>query len=94
VIRDVLAGALEEAGFKIDLPKGAYSIMTDVGPFGFSDDVAFARHLVEEVGVTTVPGSSFYSPPFLGATKVRFCFPKRIETLKEAANRLKTLNTV
>jgi len=51
--------------------------MTDIGHFGFKDDVAFAFHLVEKIGVATVPGSSFYSRPSLGATKIRFCFPKK-----------------
>jgi aminotransferase len=87
--RDFLARGLEEAGFKVYLPNGAYYIMTDVAHFGFSDDVTFARHLVEKAGVATVPGSSFYSHPSLGATKVRFCFPKRMETLREAAERLR-----
>ena len=35
------------------------------------------------------PGSSFYSRPELGRTKVRFAFPKREETLAEAARRLR-----
>jgi aminotransferase len=87
--RDFLARALEEAGFKIYLPNGAYYIMTEVGHFGFSDDVTFARHLVEKFGVATVPGSSFYSSPSLGKTKIRFCFPKKRETLQAAAERLK-----
>jgi len=87
--RDFFARVLEGAGFKVYLPNGAYYIMTDVGHFGFSDDVTFARYLVEKAGVATVPGSSFYSHPSLGATKVRFCFPKRMETLKNAAERLK-----
>jgi aspartate/methionine/tyrosine aminotransferase len=63
--------------------------MTDVGHFGFSDDVAFAFHLVEKFGVATVPGSSFYSRSSLGKTKVRFCFPKKKETLEQAAEKLK-----
>jgi aminotransferase len=87
--RDFLAQALVEAGFKIYLPNGAYYIMTDVGHFGFPDDVAFARHLVERGGVAAVPGSSFYSHPSLGVNKVRFCFPKRRETLEQAADRLR-----
>ena len=87
--RDFLAQALVEAGFKIYLPNGAYYIMTDVGHFGFSDDMAFARYLVEKAGVATVPGSSFYSHPSLGASKVRFCFPKKRETLEQAAERLR-----
>jgi aspartate/methionine/tyrosine aminotransferase len=62
--------------------------MTDIGHFGFSDDVAFALHLVEKFGVATVPGSCFYSRSSLGTTKIRFCFPKRMETLEQAAERL------
>ena len=87
--RDFLMPVLEEAGFRIYRPNGAYYIMTDVGHFGFPDDVKFAFHLVEKVGVATVPGSSFYSKPSLGSTKIRFCFPKKPETLRKAAERLR-----
>jgi aminotransferase len=38
-----------------------------------------------------VPGSSFYSRPELGRTKIRFAFPKKLETLRAAAGRLETL---
>lgn len=89
--RDFLSRVLRETGFRVYQPRGAYYIMTDVSGFGISDDVTFARHLVEKVGVATVPGSSFYSHPSLGATKVRFCFPKKMETLAAAAARLKKL---
>lgn len=87
--RDFLARALEEAGFKVYKPAGAYYIMTDVAALGFHDDVACSLHLVEHVGVATVPGSSFYGRPGLGKTKVRFCFPKKMETLEAAGARLK-----
>jgi aminotransferase len=87
--RDFLLGILEEAGFRTYRPSGAYYIMTDVGHFGFKDDVSFAFHLVEKIGIATVPGSSFYSRPSLGATKIRFCFPKKMETLEKAAEKLK-----
>ena len=45
--RDVLLPALEQAGFSCFKPDGAYYIMTDISGFGFSDDTAFARHLIE-----------------------------------------------
>ena len=89
--RDFLLGVLEEAGFRCFKPDGAYYIMTDISGFGFSNDLEFARHLVSEIGVAVVPGSSFYSRPELGAQQVRFCFCKRDETLQAAAERLQKL---
>jgi aminotransferase len=65
--------------------------MTDISAFGFSDDVAFARHLVSEVGVAAVPGSSFYADPAAGRQRLRFHFARRRETLEAAAQRLTRL---
>ena len=89
--RDLLLPTLEQAGFKTFRPDGAYYIMTDISAFGFQDDVEFTRHLIRNVGVACVPGSSFYSRPELGAQQVRFCFCKKDETLNEAAERLRKL---
>ena len=86
--RDHLMPALTSAGFKCFRPRGAYYIMTDISAFGFKDDVSFAKHLVQKVGVACVPGSSFYRDPRDGAKQVRFAFCKRPETLDEAARRL------
>lgn len=89
--RDFLARALAEAGFEVWLPRGAYYIMTGIGRFGFADDLAFAAFLVQDAGIAVVPGSSFYSQPSHGAQQVRFCFPKRQDTLEEAARCLAAL---
>jgi aspartate/methionine/tyrosine aminotransferase len=89
--RDLLLPVLEQAGFQTFRPDGAYYIMTDISGFGFSSDVEFTRHLIREIKVACVPGSSFYSRPELGAQQVRFCFCKRDETLNEAAERLSKL---
>jgi aminotransferase len=89
--RDLLLPALEEVGFGVFRPDGAYYVMTDISAFGFRDDVEFTRHLIREVGVACVPGSSFYSRPELGARQVRFCFCKKDETLEAAADRLRKL---
>jgi len=62
--------------------------MTDISDFGFSNDVEFTRHLIRDIGVACVPGSSFYSVSELGAQQVRFCFCKKDETLNLAAERL------
>ena len=89
--RDLLLPELEQAGFRIFRPAGAYYVMTDISNFGFPNDVEFTRHLIREIGVACVPGSSFYSNPSLGAQQVRFCFCKRDETLQAAAERLRKL---
>jgi aspartate/methionine/tyrosine aminotransferase len=91
--RDLLLAALEDAGFKCFKPYGAYYIMTDISGFGFPDDVEFTRHLIEDIGVAAVPGSSFYSDRSRGNQQVRFTFCKKEETLEEAARRLKKLKS-
>lgn len=89
--RDTMITLLEDTGFKVYKPDGAYYIMTDASNFGFPDDMAFARYLIEEIGVATVPGSSFYHDPALGSTKIRFCFCKKPETLALAQQLLSQL---
>jgi aminotransferase len=84
---------LEDAGFSTFVPDGAYYIMTDISSFGFSDDVEFTKHLIREIGVACVPGSSFYSVASLGKQQVRFCFCKKDETLNRAAERLSKLKS-
>ena len=89
--RDLLLPVLDDAGFKTFVPDGAYYIMTDISAFGFKDDVEFTRHLIREVGVACVPGSSFYSVAERGRQQVRFCYCKKDETLNAAAERLQKL---
>lgn len=89
--RDKMLGVLEGAGFRCFKPRGAYYIMTDISNFGFDDDVEFTRHLVKDIGVAVVPGSSFYDHPSSGSRQVRFTFCKTDATLDEAAKRLQKL---
>jgi aminotransferase len=93
--RDLLRGLLDKAGFKTFEPRGAYYILTECAHFleryGLPDDTAFAMFLIKEVGVATVPGSSFYAHPELGRTKIRFCFPKTDDVLLDAGQRLQRL---
>jgi aminotransferase len=89
--RDTLLEILERHHFVCYKPGGAYYIMTDIGAFGARDDVEFARYLVKEIGVSALPGSSFYKNGAGGRTKLRFCFCKRDETLREADRRMERL---
>ena len=89
--RDWMLQMLECAGFLCTRPRGAYYVMADFSKLSKEDDVAFARHLIETIGIAAVPGSSFFSDPKDGSGWIRFCFPKKYDTLKEAEERLRKL---
>jgi aspartate/methionine/tyrosine aminotransferase len=89
--RKILFEGLIKAGFRCQLPEGAYYILTDISGFGMFD-TEFARFLVEKIGVAAVPGSSFYENG--GQSKLRFTFSKKDETLREACRRLGELDQV
>jgi aminotransferase len=86
--REVMCGALKEAGFKFSAPEGAYYILADSTEISEMRGLDFAIWLAKEVGVATVPGTSFYSDPKLGENVTRFAFCKKPETLERAAERL------
>jgi aspartate/methionine/tyrosine aminotransferase len=87
--RDLMIGILEKTGLRVYKPFGAYYIMTDFAEMGWDgDDVEVAKRLTKDPGIATVPGSSFYSRPELGSTKLRFAFCKKLDTLRAAAERL------
>lgn len=86
--RDLFVPYLQEAGFECSAPDGAYYVMTDISQLTDLDDTAFVRWMIEHVGVSAVPGSSFYMPREQGRRKVRFMFAKKNDTLVEAGRRL------
>ena len=92
--RDYLVGELRRLGFDVRPPAGTYYVCADFRPFGFDDDVAFCRHLIERMGVAAIPPSAFYENTRYGKTYVRFAFCKREETLREAVRRLGALRAV
>jgi aminotransferase len=91
--RDFMLEILQGAGFKAYPPEGAYYVMTDISAFG-EDDIALSRRMIREIGLATVPGSSFYLDPGRGRRQIRFSFPKKMETLRRAADRLSRLTRV
>ncbi len=99
VRRDLLQGALVEAGFRSVAPQGAYYILADFSALADSvrgggpppDDTEFAAWLSREVGVTPVPGSSFFREGGGGRSLVRFVFCKTEDILAEAARRLRSI---
>jgi aminotransferase len=89
--RDLMLKVLAETGFAADAPAGAYYVMADISHLDLGDDVATAHHLLEHVGVATVPGSSFFADPADGRSLLRFAFPKKLETLEAAGERLRSM---
>jgi aminotransferase len=90
--RDVMVAALNEGGFKFSAPEGAYYILADFSELSDLRGLEFALWLAKEVGVATVPGTSFYSKPKMGDTVTRFAFCKKSETLERAAERLASIS--
>ncbi len=89
--RDALLGILREAGFTCLEPAGAYYIMCDITPLGYDDDYEITMHLIKDLGVAPVPGSSFFHDPAHGRRFIRFAFPKRDETFADVRARLSRL---
>jgi len=88
--RDALVPALQEVGFGCAEPEGAYYVLADFSEISELDDHAFSRMLARDAGVAPVPGSSFFERGGSGRSMVRFAFCKRLETLEEAAERLRS----
>jgi aminotransferase len=86
--RDVLCAALRQAGFRCTPPQGAYYVLADFSSISPLPDDEFAVWLTREIGVSPVPGSSFFSRAELGRRLVRFAFCKTEDLLEEAARRL------
>ena len=89
--RDLLADGLESAGFEVHQPQGTYFMMAGFDGFGFIEDRAFCRHMVETARVVAIPPSVFYHRPEDGSKLVRFAFCKDEEMLTEALDRLQML---
>lgn len=84
--RDYFVKALNEIpGFKCAVPDGAFYVFVDISEHN-KDDWAFAEHLLKEVKITSIPGSSF-GPT--GRGFVRFSYATSLKTLEEAIVKLK-----
>lgn len=87
----VLRAILDGAGLPTLPTEGSYFIMVDISRTGFGNDADFCRWLTREVGVAAIPPSAFYADPASAPLLARFCFAKRLETLRAAGERLERL---
>ena len=87
--RDLFLSGLDAIGIKHTIPQGAYYVLIDISEFGYESDLEFAEVLARDVGVGSVPGSSFFKES--ENRYVRLHFAKKDETLNEALNRLENI---
>lgn len=84
--KELFLGFLRRTGLKFTEPQGAYYTLLDISPLGFSTDTEAAAWMTREVGVTGVPGSSFFREP--EHRYIRLHFAKKEETLRAAGEKL------
>ncbi len=84
--RDIFLNGLKEIGLDFYSPQGTYFVMVDIAKFNRKSDYDFCVELSQKIGVTPVPGSSFFKDD--NNDYVRFHFAKNDGTLIEAINRL------
>ncbi len=90
--RDLLLGGLREIGFAASAPEGAYYLFADyrgVPALAGMSPTGAAMHLIEKVGVATVPGDNFYATGDEGDRYLRFAFCRSIETIEAGLERLR-----
>jgi aspartate/methionine/tyrosine aminotransferase len=90
--RDLLTSGLADLGFDVFTPQGTYFVLADHTRFGFGDDIAFARHMVTDIGVAVIPPGAFYHRARDGASLVRFAFCKDEATIVHALEKMQRLD--
>lgn len=85
--RDLFRSLLSETKFKLLPCKGSYFQCVSFERISEEKDIDFAKKLVTDFGVASIPVASFYTKN--SDTKIlRFCFAKEEKTLKSAIERL------
>lgn len=87
--RDLFCDLLAGSRFTFTRAPGTYFQLADYSAIRPDlDDVAMAEWLTREHGVAAIPVSVFYQSAPKDMRLVRFCFAKREETLRQAAEKL------
>lgn len=90
--RDILFNILKQTDLNPIKPNGAYYIIANcedyMEHYNLENSYDLAIHMVKNIGIATVPGSSFYADPKSGQYQTRFCFCKKEKTLQTATQYL------
>ncbi|HET9196098.1 MAG TPA: methionine aminotransferase [Vicinamibacterales bacterium] len=87
--RDLFLSLIAGSRFKPLPCRGTFFQLVDYSGITTEGDVEFAQRLTREHGVAAIPISPFLNDNEQPGPVVRFCFAKRDETLKAAAERLR-----
>jgi len=88
--RDLFLGLIEGSRFKPLACEGTYFQLLDYSAIARDTDREMAMRFITEHGVASIPCSAFlYNDP--GGPVLRFCFAKKDETLRAAAERLRRI---
>lgn len=90
--RKLMCETLERIGMDVPWPAGAYYVFASFEPLarrpGFEDAPNACETLIQQAGVATVPGTSFFEHPEQGRYYLRFCFAKEDPVLEQACEQL------
>lgn len=92
--RDQMVEMLNNAGLQAAIPTGSYFVMADFSAIFDGNDVAFAKWLIETVGVACIPPTFFYNPDhrYIVEKQARFAFCKSDTVLQAAGTQLRKLH--
>ncbi|MGP1508001.1 MAG: pyridoxal phosphate-dependent aminotransferase [Sphaerochaeta sp.] len=92
-MKKIFTDGLSSIGIPFTDPQGAYFVLANIEPYlkKGQSDVDFCVKMTEKLGVSAVPGSSFFKEDVNNI--IRLHFAKKDETLFEALNRLEKIKT-
>jgi len=93
--KDLLSSTLKRLGFSVTSPEGSYYLFAGYSGVPAIENMSpmeAATFLIKQVGVASVPGDNFYKKGHTDVKYLRFAFCRCMESLEEAAGRLKKLS--
>jgi methionine transaminase len=88
--RDAFISLMKDTRFELLPSYGSYFVLATYDLISQESDMDFATRLTRDAGVTPIPVSAFYADGQDNKV-LRFCFAKKLETLEQAASRLRAV---
>lgn len=82
--RDFFLSGLQEIGFSLVYPDGAYYVLADFSGLQLVESINPSMDLLEDTYVGAVDGRAFFTNPEKGKHLLRFCFASNSESLRQA----------